>query len=123
MAEGRKKIMIVDDELGKDLLIQLLEDDYDLCTGGNMAQSLETVRKERPDMLLTELTLPLLNGWDLVDRIRDMEEGKNMTVIAVTAAGMPDDEERAREVGCNEFVLKPINDEALLLRIEELLGG
>ena len=122
MAEGRKKVMIVDDELGKDLLTQLLEDEYDVFTGGNMAQCLEIVRKERPDILLTELTLPLLNGWDLVERIRATEEGRDMPVIAVTAAGMPDDEERAREVGCNEFILKPIDEVDLMGRIAALVG-
>ena len=122
MAEGRKKLMVIDDELGRELLVQLFEDDYDVVTVTQGGTALEQVRTEQPDLILLEPVLPLLDGLGLASQVRQIETLREVPILAVTAAGMPDDEERAREAGCNDFIIKPIDEEDLRERIQRFLG-
>ncbi len=123
MSDGQLKILIVDDELGRELLTQLLEEEYTVFSATNGGQCMEIVRSEQPDMMLIEPTLPLIEGYDLISEVRQSEAGRDIPILAITAAGMPDDEERAREAGCNEFILKPIEEDSLKALIKERMGG
>ena len=122
MSEDRKKVLIVDEVMGRELLVQILEDDFQVFPSDREARCLEIVETERPDLVLIEPTLPLVRGYELIQKIRQTEAGGEIAIIAITAAGMPDDEERAREAGCNAFMLKPIDEGELMEEIRALLG-
>ncbi len=122
MSEQKRKALVVDETMGRELLVQILEDDYQVFPTDRESRALEIVETERPDVVLIEPTLPLVRGYELIQKIRQTEAGREIPIIAITAAGMPDDEERAREAGCNAFMLKPIDEGELMEEIEALLG-
>lgn len=118
-----KTILIVEDvELNRDLLIQLLEDDYRVLVAENGAIALERAAATRPDLILMDLSLPIMDGWEATRRLKSDPRLSSITIVALSARAMRIDEERARESGCDEFLTKPI-DEAMLLRtLKKYLG-
>ena len=109
-----KTILIVEDAaLNRDLLVQLLEDDYRLLIAEDGLQALERAAGERPDLVLMDLSLPRMDGWEATRRLKGDPALSRVPVIAVSAHAMRGDAERARACGCDGFLTKPI-DEALL---------
>ena len=123
MGDDKLKVLVVDDEITRDLMDQLLEDEYTVVGANTGDQGLEMASAERPGLILTELTLLGMSGWDMVAQIRKLEGFQDVPIIAITAAGMPDDEERAMEAGCNDFILKPVDEDELKERIRQVLGN
>ncbi len=99
-ALDRKKVLVVEDvEMNRDLLEQLLEDDYDVVTAEDGVAGVEAARRERPDIVLMDLSLPVMNGWDATRAIKADTDLQEIPVIAVTAHAMQGDEESARVHG------------------------
>ena len=118
-----KKIQVVeDDEFNRDLLEQLLEDDYQVLMAVDGADCLQVTERERPDLILMDLSLPVIDGWEATRRIKGDEALKSIPVIALTAHAMRGDEEKAREAGCDDFLIKPIDEEILYEKLRRLLG-
>jgi CheY-like chemotaxis protein len=118
-----KKILIVEDvELNLDLLIQLLEDDYDLVTADDGEKGVTMAEQERPDLILMDMSLPVMDGWEATRRIKARDELKQIPVIALTAHAMSGDEERARAAGCDDYLPKPLDEELLFEKLNHLLG-
>ena len=119
-----KTVLIVEDvALNRDLLIQLLEDRYRLLIAEDGAAALERAAAEPPDLILMDLSLPRMDGWEATRRLKADARLGRIPVIAVSAHAMRGDEERACACGCDGFLTKPI-DEALLFRtLEAHLGG
>ena len=118
-----KKILIVEDiEWNRDLLAQILEEDYEVVEAEDGAKGLEAARQERPDLIIMDISLPEINGWDLAPMIRESEGIEDVPIIAATAHAMAGDEARCREVGCNDYVSKPIDEDELMEKIEALIG-
>ncbi len=116
VALNNKKILIVEDtELSRDLLVQLLGNDYEIVVAENGAVGVEKAAKENPDLILMDLSLPVLDGWEATRRIKADERLKSIPVIAVTAHVTDEEEQRARACGCDDFLPKPI-DEAVLFQ-------
>lgn len=117
----RKKILIVEDgELNRDLLIQLLEDDYELVIAENGAEGIDLSATEVPDLILMDLSLPVVDGWEATRQIKAKQD---MPIIALTAHAMPGDEERARAAGCDDFLTKPLDEDLLYSKLNQFLGG
>ena len=109
-----KKILIVEDvEMNRDLLVQLLEDDYELVEAVDGRQGLEMAAGEAPDLILLDISLPEIDGWEVARKIRADERLKHIPIIAVTAHAMTGDEEKAIECGCNDYLAKPIDEDEL----------
>mgnify|MGYP005628926855 CR=1 FL=1 len=118
-----KKILIVEDvEMNRDLLVQLLEDDYELVEATDGKQGLEMAAQERPDLILLDISLPEMDGWEVTRRIRADEALKQIPIIAVTAHAMAGDEEKAYAQGCNGYLSKPIDEDELWAKVEKQLG-
>lgn len=118
-----RKILIIEDvEWNRDLLVQILEEDYEITEAADGTEGLAKAQSEAPDIILMDMSLPEMDGWELAGRIRRTEAGKDVPIIAVTAHAMAGDEERALEAGCNGYVTKPIDEDVLLEKIRELLG-
>jgi CheY-like chemotaxis protein len=118
----RKRLLIVEDsELNRELLVQIFESSYDLDVAVDGKAAVEAATTSRPDLILMDIALPGMSGLDAVRAIRANERGAGTPIVAVSSHVMPGDRERALEAGCNEFVAKPIDDEALVALVRRLL--
>jgi CheY-like chemotaxis protein len=122
-AVAMKRILIIEDvELNRDLLIQLLEDDYELMTAVDGGAGVEKAANERPDLILMDLSLPVIDGWEATRRIKANTATTAIPVIAITAHAMSGDEEKARAAGCDDFMTKPIDENLLFAKLRQWLG-
>ena len=112
-----KKILIVEDvDFNRDLLTQLLEEEFDLIVANDGQAGIAAAEQERPDLILMDLSLPVIDGWEATRRLKAHAELKSIPIIALTARAMRGDEAKARASGCDDFLTKPI-DEALLFQM------
>jgi two-component system cell cycle response regulator DivK len=118
-----EKILIVEDiELNRELLIQLLEEDYALAVAIDGAAGVEKAATERPDLILMDLSLPVLDGWEATRRIKADPATARIPVIALTAHAMSGEEDKARAAGCDDFLTKPIDEDVLFAKLRRWLG-
>jgi len=117
-----KRILVVEDvEFNRDLMVQLLEEQYDVLTAADGQEGVERARRERPDLILMDLSLPILNGWEATRRIKQDPALAHIPIIAVSAHAMTGDEARARESGCDDYISKPLDEEELFDKLQRLL--
>jgi len=117
-----KKILIVEDvELNRDLLVQLLEDDYEVLTAVDGATGIELAEREHPDLILMDLSLPGVDGWEATRRIKADLKLKHIPIIALSAHVMVGDEEKARRCGCDDYLSKPLDEELLFEKLTKFL--
>jgi two-component system, cell cycle response regulator DivK len=118
------KILIVEDvEYNRDLLVQLLEEEYEIVTAADGAAGIEAAASERPDLILMDLSLPGVDGWEATRRLKARPETERIPIIALTAHAMQGDEERARACGCDDYLTKPIDEDQLFAKLARLLGS
>ena len=109
-----KTILLVEDiELNRDLVTQLLEDAYRVVYAADGLAALQVVADERPDLILMDLSLPLLDGWQATRRLKSDPRFAAIPIVVLSAHAMHGDEERALACGADDFLTKPI-DEVLL---------
>jgi two-component system cell cycle response regulator DivK len=119
-----KKILIVEDvEYNRELLVQLLEDEYEILTAADGAAGIEAAARHRPDLILMDLSLPGVDGWEATRRLKARPETAAIPVIALTAHAMQGDEERAHACGCDDYLTKPIDEDRLFATLAWFLGG
>ena len=119
-----RRILIIEDvEYNRDLLVQLLEEEYEVVTAGDGAAGIEAAARERPDLILMDLSLPGIDGWEATRRLKARPETAAIPVIALTAHAMQGDEERARACGCDDYLTKPIDEDQLFAKLARLLGA
>ncbi|MFI4948996.1 MAG: response regulator [Alphaproteobacteria bacterium] len=119
-----KRVLIVEDnELNMKLLRDVLEAyGYSTVTTGTGATALTLAREHRPDLILLDLQLPDISGFDALRRLKDDEETRNIPVVAVTAFAMVGDERKALASGCDGYVAKPILLPDFLKLVERFIG-
>ena len=118
-----KKILIVEDvDLNRDLLTQLLEDDFEIVAATDGQAGIAAAERERPDLILMDLSLPVIDGWEATRRLKAHQELKSIPVIALTAHAMRGDEAKARASGCDDFLTKPIDEVMLFAMLKRYLG-
>lgn len=119
-----KTILIVEDvPLNRELLVQLLEDRYRLLLAEDGRTALARAAAEKPDLVLMDLSLPRMDGWEATRRLKADAELARIPVIVLSAHAMRGDEERARASGCDDFLTKPIDENLLFEKIARHLGG
>jgi len=115
-----KTILIVEDtELNINLLTQLLENDYNLLVAKDGAQGVNMAQQNNPDLILMDVSLPILDGYEATRRIRTTMA--STPIIGLSAHAMRGDDEKAKEAGCNDYLTKPINEDLLLKKLKEFL--
>jgi CheY-like chemotaxis protein len=120
---AKKKILIVDDtDWNRDLLVQLLEDDYEIAQAVDGEEGVRQATAERPDLILMDLGMPVMDGWEATRRIKADASLKHIPVIAVTSHAMVGDEVSAREAGCDDYIAKPVDEVLLMEKIRRLLA-
>jgi two-component system, cell cycle response regulator DivK len=119
-----KTILIVEDvPLNRDLLVQLLEERYRLLLAEDGEAALARAAEEKPDLVLMDLSLPRMDGWEATRRLKADAAFSRIPVIVLSAHAMRGDEERARAIGCDDFLTKPIDEDLLFEKIARHLGG
>jgi CheY-like chemotaxis protein len=124
-AGAKKQILIVDDsEDMRDLLAQVLEGaGYEVWVAGDGQAALRQATRHRPDLILMDLSLPGMTGWEAVEQLRRMPDFRDTPIIALTAHVASGEVERAMAAGCTEHLGKPFEKGLLLQRIAHLLGA
>ena len=96
---------------------------YEVVVAGDGEQGVAMARSEAPGLILMDLSLPVLDGWEATRRIKAAPETRDIPVIALSAHAMTSDREKALEAGCDDFDTKPVELERLLGKIRALLPG
>ena len=118
-----KKILIADDnENIRDALTYLLEDEgYELLLAKDGADTLRKVRERKPDILFLDIMMPEINGYDVCRTIKNDPDLKSIYVIMLTAKGQVAEQERGKEVGADEYIVKPFSPMEILARVKNIL--
>jgi two-component system, cell cycle response regulator DivK len=117
-----KILLVEDNEMNRDMLSRRLERrGHTVLCALDGQQGLDMTRKERPDIVLMDMSLPVLDGWEATRRIKSDPELKGIPVIALTAHAMSADEQKAREAGCDDFDTKPVEFARLPQKIQAQL--
>ncbi len=116
-----KTILIVEDiDLNIDLLTQLLEDDYNILVARDGAQGVALTEERHPDLVLMDISLPVMDGYEAARRIR--ETFKSMPIIGLSAHAMQGDAEKAIAAGCTDYLTKPVDEDLLFAKLKQCLG-
>lgn len=118
-----KILLVEDDEMNRDMLSRrLMKRDYDVVIATDGQQGVDMARSEGPDIVLMDMSLPVMDGWTATRTLKDDPTTAEIPVIALTAHAMSGDEDKAREAGCDDFDTKPVELKRLLGKIEKLIG-
>lgn len=116
------KILIVEDvALNADLLIQLLEDDYELVVAGDGEEGLAQAGSARPDLILMDMSLPKIDGYEVTRRIKADPALCGTVVVGLSAHAMHGDKQKALDAGCDAYLTKPLDEEQLFATLATLL--
>ena len=120
---AKPRILIADDHpQGVELLEAYLDkDDYEIRTAADGEETLALVRDWQPDLILLDIMMPKISGFEVCKRLRSDASTSNIAILMITALDLPSDIERALDVRADDFVTKPINKSELLVRVRALL--
>lgn len=121
---GRKKILLVDDSNTVLMMEKMIlnKGPYELLTARDGHEAIERATAEPPDLILLDLVMPRMNGFEACRRLRENDATRAIPIILVTTRGEAENVEAGYESGCNDYVTKPINSLELLTKIENCLG-
>jgi len=118
----RRILLVEDNELNRDMLARrLARAGFDVVVAFDGLQGVDAARREKPDLVVMDMNLPCLDGWEATRALKADPLTAKLPVIALTAHAMIGDRERALEAGCDEFATKPVDLPALLKAIEKFL--
>jgi two-component system cell cycle response regulator DivK len=119
-----KILLVEDNEMNRDMLSRrLIRRGYEVVCAVDGAQAVAMASSESPELILMDMSLPVLDGWAATRQIKSDEATRALPVIALTAHAMAGDERKALEAGCDDYDTKPIDLPRLLGKIEALLTG
>jgi two-component system cell cycle response regulator DivK len=119
-----KILLVEDNEMNRDMLSRRLErKGYQVVLAVDGQQGLDMTLSETPDVVLMDMSLPVLDGWEATRRLKAADGTRHVPVIALTAHAMSSDRAKALEAGCDDYDTKPIDLPRLLGKIEALLAG
>ena len=118
-----KKILLVEDnEMNRDMLSRrLVRNGFEVAIATDGEQGIAMAQSERPDLILMDMSLPVIDGWEATRRVRASGMTSGIPIIALTAHAMSGDREKAIEAGCDDYDTKPIEMPRLLEKINALL--
>ena len=119
----RKVLIVEDNELNVELLVQLLEDHFVLSVAADGEQAVALAAKEHPDLILMDMSLPGVDGWTALRRLKSDPVLCRIPVISVSAHAMEGDEAKARAAGSDDYITKPIDEVVLFRKLKVWLGS
>ena len=115
-------LVIEDDEMNIDMITQRLElRGYRVVTASDGLRGIDLAREEAPDLILMDVSLPELDGWEATRRLKAGTATRHIPVVALTAHAMESDREKASRAGCDDYETKPVDLQRLLSKMEALL--
>ena len=118
-----KILLVEDNEMNRDMLSRRLKRrGYEVLIAVDGAKGVEMVSSETPDLVLMDMSLPVMDGWEATKNIKADPATKSIPVIALTAHAMSGDRQKALEAGCDDYDTKPIELSRLLSKIQSFLG-
>jgi two-component system cell cycle response regulator DivK len=120
-----KKILVVEDDLdNRRIVVKVLQvDGYRVVEAADGLEALSQARAELPDLILMDLALPSLDGWEATRRLKGDPQTRRIPVIALTAVAMRGDEEQARAAGCDDYLSKPARPAAIRAMVKKYIGA
>jgi two-component system, cell cycle response regulator DivK len=116
-------LLVEDNEMNLDMLSRRLERrGFEILVAVDGAQGVETARQEKPDLILMDMSLPVMDGWEATRRLKADPSVKHIPIIALTAHAIAGDRERCLAAGCDEYESKPVKFPRLLEKIQTILG-
>jgi two-component system, cell cycle response regulator DivK len=117
-----KVLLVEDNEMNRDMLSRrLTRRGFQVVCAVDGQQGVDLARSENPDIILMDMSLPVLDGWEATRRIKSDGNTRNALVIGLTSHAMTGDREKAIEAGCDDYDTKPVDLDRLLEKIEHLL--
>lgn len=117
-------LLVEDNENNRDMLLRRLErKGYQMSVAVDGQEGLDKAKADKPDLILMDMSLPVLDGWEATRQLKADGATRSIPVIALTAHAMASDEQKAREAGCDDFDTKPIEFQRLLEKMQRLLGA
>ena len=118
-----KVLLVEDNDMNRDMLSRRLARlGFDVVCAVDGRQGIELAHSDRPDIILMDLSLPVMDGWEATRRVKGDDITRNVPVIGLTAHAMSGDREKAIEAGCDDYDTKPVELDRLVGKIERLLG-
>ena len=120
----QRLLLIEDNEMNRDMLSRrLARRGFEVMVAEDGAQGLAVAREKLPDLILMDMSLPVVDGWEASRRLKADEATRHIPVIALTAHAMAGDRERAIEAGCEDYDTKPVEFARLLEKIDRILAA
>ena len=119
-----KILLVEDNEMNRDMLSRrLARKGYDVAIAVDGQQGVDMALSQSPELILMDMSLPVIDGWEATRRIKADERTCRIPIVALTAHAMQGDEQKAKDAGCNDYDVKPVELPRLLAKMEALLGG
>ena len=116
-----KILLIEDNELNREMLTRRLQrKGYTVICAYNGQHGISMARSEQPNIILMDLSLPIMDGWTAVEKLKSNKLTTSIPIIALTAHAMKGDREKALEIGCDDYDTKPIDFERLIGKLQKL---
>ena len=118
-----KVLLVEDNEMNRDMLSRrLVRRGFEVSFAMDGQQGVDLARTERPDIILMDMSLPIIDGWEATRRVKADDATRSIPVIGLTAHAMSGDREKAMEAGCDDYDTKPVELERLIGKMQKLLG-
>jgi two-component system, cell cycle response regulator DivK len=118
-----KVLLVEDNEMNRDMLSRrLIRRGFQVVFAIDGQQGIDLAHSERPDIIIMDMSLPVIDGWEATRRLKADDTTRSVPVIGLTAHAMSGDREKAIEAGCDDYDTKPVELERLIGKIERLLG-
>jgi len=115
-------LLVEDNEFNRDMLMRRLErKGYRVITAQDGAEGCYLARSKAPDIILMDISLPIMNGWDATQRLKSEEATRHIPIIILTAHALATDRAKAFEIGCDDYDTKPVDFVRLQRKIDNLL--
>ena len=117
-----KILLVEDNEMNRDMLSRrLIRRGFDVVIAVDGGQGADMAVSESPDLILLDMSLPVMNGWEVAQKLKADSATQNIPIIALTAHAMGGDREKALDAGCNEYETKPVEFKRLLDKMNGFL--
>jgi CheY-like chemotaxis protein len=117
-------LLVEDNDMNRDMLSRRLQrKGHEVLLAADGMQGILMAESELPDLILLDMTLPVIDGWEAARRLKASPATTTIPIIALTAHAMAGDREKALEAGCDDYDTKPVDFPQLLSKIDTLLGG
>jgi len=119
-----KVLLVEDNEMNRDMLSRrLIRRGFEVAFAVNGKEGVDLARSEKPDIILMDMSLPVMDGWEATRCVKSDDATRAIPVIGLTAHAMSGDREKAIEAGCDDYDTKPVEIDRLVEKIQRLLGA